>query len=67
MSGKTDCYPNPEQLPDRLAYYEALFDLARSAVAALVDLDAGYPWRELHVDVQTLRHTAESLGITFDE
>ena len=60
-------YPDPEQLPDRLAYNEALFDLARSAVAALIDLDAGYPWRELHVDVETLRTTAEALGMEFDE
>lgn len=38
----------------------------RSALAALRDLDAGYPWRELHIDLGTMLAEAEQLGIAID-
>ncbi len=34
-----------------------------SALAALRDLAAGYPWRELHIDLDTMLASAAQLGI----
>lgn len=34
-----------------------------SALAALCDLAAGYPWRELHIDLDTMLASAAQLGI----
>lgn len=39
--------------------------LAR-AITALRDLDAGYPWRELHIDLDTMLAEAEQLGIELE-
>ena len=44
-----------------------LRNVAESAISALRDLDAGYPWRELHVDVKTLRSQAEACGVTVED
>ena len=38
-----------------------------SALAALRDLAAGYPWRELHVDLDTMLASAAQLGITLED
>lgn len=38
----------------------------RSTLAALRDLDAGYPWRELHIDLDTMLAEAEQLGIELE-
>lgn len=38
-----------------------------SALAALRDLAAGYPWRELHVDLDTMLANAAQLGITLED
>lgn len=39
----------------------------RSALTALRDLNAGYPWRELHIDMPTLFANAAKLGVTPEE
>ena len=38
-----------------------------SALAALRDLAAGYRWRELHVDLDTMLANAAQLGITLED
>lgn len=42
-------------------------DLVRSALSALRDIDAGYPMRELHVDVPMLIQQAQDLGIDLED
>lgn len=46
---------------------ERLRALAVSALAALRDLQDGYPWRELHVDVPSLLAEAKALGLEIDD
>lgn len=41
--------------------------LALSTLSALRDLDAGYPWRELHVNVGDLMKTGAALGVVLDD
>lgn len=42
-------------------------DLIRSLLTAVVDLHNGYPIRELHIDVDTLRQQAAALGVTLED
>lgn len=42
---------------------DRLRDLAISALAVVRDLDAGYSFRELHVDIGALHEEAEYLGL----
>lgn len=46
---------------------QKLDQLLESALAALKDLHAGYPWRELHIDLDTMLHEAELLGIHLEK
>ena len=39
----------------------------RNTLAALRDLDDGYPWRELHIDLGTMLAEAEQLGIELED
>lgn len=57
--------PGENEGADRPAL-EAAQDLLRSALVALQDLDAGYPWRELHIDLDTLRAKAAAIGVVVD-
>lgn len=41
----------------------ALEGLLVNTLAALCDLAAGYPWRELHIDLDTMLASAAQLGI----
>lgn len=41
--------------------------LIRSLLQALTDLDNGYPWKELGVNVEQLTEEAEALGIELDD
>ena len=41
-------------------------DLIRSLLAVVVDLHNGYPIRELHVDLDTLRRRAAELGVVLE-
>lgn len=43
--------------------HEPLQDLLRSTLAMLGDLKAGYPWRELHIDLETISDKARRLGV----
>lgn len=46
---------------------EDLHALICSCLSALHDLNSGYSWRELGVNVDELRDTAESLGVDVSE
>ena len=46
---------------------EAATDLIRSLLTVVVDLHNGYPIRELHIDVGTLRRQAAALGVTLED
>lgn len=41
--------------------------LIRSALSALRDLESGYPWKELHVDVKTMVEQARDLGVELED
>jgi hypothetical protein len=41
--------------------------LIRSLLQALTDLDNGYPWKELGVNVEQLTEEAKALGIELDD
>ncbi len=43
-----------------------LEELLITALSALRDLHAGYPWRELHLDLPLLEHKAEQLGVAVE-
>ena len=45
---------------------EATQELLRSALVALQDLHAGYPWRELHTDLDTLLAKAAVIGVVVE-
>lgn len=40
-----------------------LQDLLRSTLTMLGDLSEGYPWRELHIDLETISCKARLLGV----
>ena len=46
---------------------EILADQLRSALSALRDLDLGYSWRELHIDLDTMLDAARDAGVELDE
>lgn len=43
-----------------------LQDLARHMLAMLRDLEEGYSWRELHIDLASIEDQARSLGVRLE-
>lgn len=46
---------------------KSLATLAESTIAALSDLEKGYPWRELHIDLKAILAQAKALGLDLPE
>lgn len=46
---------------------EALQEALRSALTMLDDLSNGYPWRELHIDLDRMKADAAQLGVSLDD
>lgn len=46
---------------------DALAVQLTSALAALRDLEAGYPWRELHINLPQMLADAAQLGVTLED
>jgi len=51
----------------KAAKVDGLHDLVRSCLTALNDLNKGYPWRELHINLPQLLQQAKDLGVDTSE
>ena len=54
----------PAQSPPEV---QQLRTLCLSLLSMLTDLNKGYPWRELHIDLDQCMKTAAELGVPIDE
>lgn len=59
--------PEITHVRPKTAREAALETQLTSALSALRDLDAGYPRRELHIDLDTMLHEAEQLGVVLED
>lgn len=46
---------------------DLLAEQLESALATLRDLRAGYPWKELHIDLDTMIAQAADLGVVLED
>ena len=53
--------------PQATSDAQQLRTLCLSLLSMLTDLNKGYPWRELHIDLDQSMKTAGELGVPIDE
>lgn len=63
----TDEGAQPATAPQATSDAQQLRTLCLSLLSMLTDLNKGYPWRELHIDLDQYMKTAGELGVPIDE
>ena len=63
----TDEGAQPATAPQATSDAQQLRTLCLSLLSMLTDLNKGYPWRELHIDLDQCMKTAGELGVPIDE